>query len=74
MRDPCRTCDERHTDHGGCRCQAYMLAGDPAQADPVCAKSAHHGRVEQVVQFARRTERRDERPLIFRSAANSIAS
>lgn len=72
MRDPCRTCDERHADHGGCRCQAYMLAGDPAQADPVCAKSPHHGRVEQAVQFARRAGRQDERPLIFRSAANSV--
>jgi pyrroloquinoline quinone biosynthesis protein E len=72
MRDPCRTCDERHADHGGCRCQAYMLAGDPAEADPVCAKSPHHGRVEQAVQFARRPARQDERPLVFRSVANSI--
>jgi pyrroloquinoline quinone biosynthesis protein E len=72
MREPCRTCDERHVDHGGCRCQAYMLAGDPAEADPVCSKSAHHGRVEQAVQFARREQRQDERPLVFRSTANSL--
>ncbi|HKT65162.1 MAG TPA: pyrroloquinoline quinone biosynthesis protein PqqE, partial [Burkholderia sp.] len=42
------------------------------EADPVCAKSAQHGRVEQAVQFARRAGRQDERPLIFRSVANSI--
>ena len=25
MPEPCRTCDERHTDFGGCRCQAFAL-------------------------------------------------
>lgn len=73
MREPCRTCDERHADHGGCRCQAYMLAGDPREADPVCAKSAHHGQVEQAVQFARRRAPSDEQPLVFRSKENSLA-
>lgn len=73
MREPCRTCDERHADHGGCRCQAYLLAGDPNEADPVCAKSAHHGQVEQAVQFARRRAAPDERPLVFRSRENSLA-
>ncbi|UQO98903.1 pyrroloquinoline quinone biosynthesis protein PqqE [Burkholderia multivorans] len=73
MREPCRSCDERHVDHGGCRCQAYLLAGDPAEADPVCAKSAHHGRVEHAVRLARRATPRDEQPLVFRSVANSIA-
>lgn len=51
----------------------YMLAGDSAQADPVCAKSEHYGWVEQAVQFARRAERHDESLLFFLSAANSIA-
>ncbi|WP_310629905.1 pyrroloquinoline quinone biosynthesis protein PqqE [Paraburkholderia sp.] len=73
MREPCRSCDERHVDHGGCRCQAWLLSGDAAAADPVCAKSPDHGRVEQAVHFARRADRSDEHPLVFRSRANSLA-
>lgn len=77
MREPCRTCDERETDHGGCRCQAYMLTGDAAAADPVCAKSADHGKIEQAVKFARTSTSKaasetDEQPLIFRSRENSV--
>lgn len=73
MREPCRTCDERHADHGGCRCQAYMLTGDAAAADPVCAKSGHHGQIVQAVTLARRPKPVDERPLVFRSTGNSLA-
>ncbi len=73
MRDPCRTCDEREVDHGGCRCQAYLLTGDAAAADPVCSKSDHHGQVEQVVRLARPSARgATEQPLIFRSKENSL--
>ncbi|CAE6791187.1 PqqA peptide cyclase [Paraburkholderia nemoris] len=73
MREPCRSCDERETDHGGCRCQAYLLTGDAAAADPVCAKSAHHGQIEQVVMLARRPAPDDQvQPLIFRSRDNSL--
>ena len=43
MKEPCRSCDEKHKDLGGCRCQAFMLTGDAANADPVCSKSPHHG-------------------------------
>jgi pyrroloquinoline quinone biosynthesis protein E len=45
MREPCRSCPERGRDFGGCRCQAFALAGDAAVADPACALSPHHGRV-----------------------------
>jgi pyrroloquinoline quinone biosynthesis protein E len=73
MREPCRSCDEREIDHGGCRCQAYMLTGDAAAADPACAKSAHHGQIERVVTLARRPAREVEaQPLIFRSRDNSL--
>ncbi|MGW7413241.1 pyrroloquinoline quinone biosynthesis protein PqqE [Streptomyces sp. NPDC054863] len=41
MRDPCRSCPERHTDHGGCRCQAFQLTGDAAATDPACGLSPH---------------------------------
>ncbi|HEX2133136.1 MAG TPA: pyrroloquinoline quinone biosynthesis protein PqqE [Actinophytocola sp.] len=39
MRDPCRTCDRRALDFGGCRCQAFMLTGDASATDPVCSRS-----------------------------------
>lgn len=45
MQEPCRSCDEKERDFGGCRCQAFMLTGDAANADPVCSKSAHHGNI-----------------------------
>jgi PqqA peptide cyclase len=42
MPDPCRTCDERAQDFGGCRCQAFALLGDAAATDPACALSPRH--------------------------------
>jgi pyrroloquinoline quinone biosynthesis protein E len=54
MKEPCRSCDEKHKDLGGCRCQAFMLTGDAANADPVCSKSPHHG----VILKARRRPKR----------------
>jgi pyrroloquinoline quinone biosynthesis protein E len=43
--EPCRSCDRRAIDFGGCRCQAFALLGDAALTDPACAKSPHHDRV-----------------------------
>jgi len=45
MPEPCRSCDEKERDFGGCRCQAFMLTGDAANADPVCSKSMHHDKI-----------------------------
>ena len=70
MTEPCRSCDEKEKDFGGCRCQAYMLTGDATNADPVCAKSDHH----HLITDARE---RSEQPLentqtfVFRNDANS---
>lgn len=41
--EPCRSCDEKERDFGGCRCQAFLLTGDAEATDPVCGKSAQHG-------------------------------
>lgn len=49
MQEPCRSCDRRHIDHGGCRCQALALAGDARAADPVCRHSAHRGVVDRLL-------------------------
>jgi pyrroloquinoline quinone biosynthesis protein E len=40
--EPCRSCDQREVDHGGCRCQAFLLTGDATAADPVCGLSPRH--------------------------------
>ena len=40
MPDPCRSCARRDIDHGGCRCQAMAIAGDPNVTDPVCRYSS----------------------------------
>ena len=39
MQEPCRSCERKHVDFGGCRCQAMALAGDAAATDPVCIRS-----------------------------------
>lgn len=46
MPEPCRSCDRRAIDFGGCRCQAYHLTGDAAATDPACSLAPDHGLVE----------------------------
>jgi len=46
MAEPCSSCSRRSIDHGGCRCQAYHLAGDAAATDPACSLSPAHGLIE----------------------------
>jgi PqqA peptide cyclase len=48
MMEPCRTCPRTELDFGGCRCQAFMLAGNAAEADPICRLSPHHRIVESM--------------------------
>ena len=68
MQPPCRTCDERHKDFGGCHCQAFLITGDATQADPVCSKSPHH---DQVVQLVKKAPTQRHIPIVFRSDAES---
>ncbi|MDB6002732.1 MAG: coenzyme biosynthesis protein, partial [Rhizobacter sp.] len=71
MKEPCVSCEHREQDLGGCRCQAFMLANDPAAADPVCVKSPQHGVVTQAVQRADAPRPATEHPLVFRDPVNS---
>ncbi|MGR8979996.1 MAG: pyrroloquinoline quinone biosynthesis protein PqqE [Gammaproteobacteria bacterium] len=72
MLEPCRSCDEKEKDHGGCRCQAYLLAGDMYAADPVCSKSPHHHLIDEAVESAKASAlSAHEKPLIFRNSKNS---
>jgi PqqA peptide cyclase len=50
MREPCRSCEFREIDWGGCRCQAFAFTGDAALTDPACAKSARHAEFAQTAQ------------------------
>jgi pyrroloquinoline quinone biosynthesis protein E len=72
MPEPCRSCDEKKKDFGGCRCQAYLLTGDASQADPVCSKSPHH----ELILKARDASLAPLQPitqLVFRNPRNSRA-
>jgi pyrroloquinoline quinone biosynthesis protein E len=42
MAEPCRSCERRDFDYGGCRCQALAITGDASATDPACSKSPHH--------------------------------
>jgi pyrroloquinoline quinone biosynthesis protein E len=70
MKEPCRSCPEKVKDFGGCRCQAYLLTGDPANADPVCDRSALHYVVTDAVARARALSA-NARPILFRDDRNS---
>jgi pyrroloquinoline quinone biosynthesis protein E len=48
MLEPCRSCERREIDWGGCRCQALAIAGSAQEADPVCRKSPVHARIEEI--------------------------
>jgi PqqA peptide cyclase len=42
MQEPCRSCEFREQDWGGCRCQAFAFTGDARATDPACNKSSLH--------------------------------
>jgi pyrroloquinoline quinone biosynthesis protein E len=46
MPEPCRSCERRGEDFGGCRCQALLLAGDATLTDPACSLAPSHNIVE----------------------------
>ena len=52
MPEPCRSCDRRTVDFGGCRCQALLLAGDASVTDPVCSLAPSHGIVTNILDKA----------------------
>ena len=64
MREPCRSCDRRAADFGGCRCQAFALTGDARAADPACALAPRH----DIVLNARRAAETDsgDAKLVYR--------
>jgi PqqA peptide cyclase len=71
MREPCRACDRREIDWGGCRCQAFALAGDAAAADPACAKSSRHA---ELVALAERESAESPPAFVYRRPRPAPAS
>ncbi|HEV7998366.1 MAG TPA: pyrroloquinoline quinone biosynthesis protein PqqE [Planctomycetaceae bacterium] len=64
MPEPCRSCEWRHQDFGGCRCQAALLTGDATNTDPACSLSPHRA---TLVEAFHRTERPASEPaLVYR--------
>jgi len=49
MQEPCKTCDRREQDFGGCRCQALLLTGDAAATDPVCSLAPLRPKVDAIL-------------------------
>jgi len=62
MEEPCKSCSRRELDFGGCRCQAFLIAGNARAADPVCHLSPHHTLVEQL------TAKREDAAYSYRSS------
>ncbi len=52
MPEPCRSCDRREIDWGGCRCQAFAFTGDAGATDPACEFSPFHQQMLGVAQAA----------------------
>ena len=50
MPEPCRSCERKEIDWGGCRCQAFALTGDVAATDPACDLSPDHHLMGDAVQ------------------------
>jgi pyrroloquinoline quinone biosynthesis protein E len=68
MKEPCKSCVRKSIDFGGCRCQAFLLAGDAASADPVCGYSPTHGVVAQAIEAAQHASGEP----IYRTPRNSL--
>jgi len=60
MQEPCRSCERREVDWGGCRCQAMAIAGDAAATDPACIKSPIHARMAILTDAALTDAERNE--------------
>lgn len=63
MPEPCKSCDRRRIDFGGCRCQAFALTGDPRATDPACALAPRHA---LILEARAEAEREGERRLVYR--------
>jgi len=66
MQEPCKSCDRRTQDFGGCRCQAVLLAGEAAATDPVCSLSPNRPRVDAILTSLSTAEPSSSSQFIYR--------
>lgn len=66
MPETCRSCDLRHQDGGGCRCQAFALTGDAYATDPACQWAPQHSIIEKAIQEAESNLKKQVSPLVYR--------
>ncbi len=66
MKEPCKSCEFREIDFGGCRCQAFALTGDAANTDPACALSPMH---ESIFKQAEREAEGETSRFLYRNFA-----
>lgn len=52
MPELCRQCERKEVDFAGCRCQAFLLAGNAETTDPICSKSPLRGLVDEILAHA----------------------
>ncbi len=64
MQEPCKSCEFKKRDFGGCRCQAMAIAGDATATDPTCTKSPLNHLVRQRVDGDAGDA---EQPFVYRS-------
>jgi PqqA peptide cyclase len=69
MPEPCRSCERRAIDFGGCRCQAFHLTGNAAATDPTCHLSPDHGLIETARLEAAETP---PAPFIYRTTRSRV--
>jgi pyrroloquinoline quinone biosynthesis protein E len=50
MQEPCRSCEFKTVDFGGCRCQAALLTGEAASTDPVCGFSPNRNKLDAMLR------------------------
>ncbi|CAE7916005.1 pqqE [Symbiodinium necroappetens] len=65
MVEPCRSCERREIDWGGCRCQALALTGRAENADPACHKSRHHAALLELADAESEAEAQGETGTAF---------
>ena len=71
MMEPCRSCDRRAIDFGGCRCQAFHLTGNAAATDPACTLSPDHHLIETARDEAA-ADPGPAQPLVYRAPRRSV--
>jgi pyrroloquinoline quinone biosynthesis protein E len=64
MPEPCRSCEFKEVDFGGCRCQAFALTGNAGNTDPACTLSPMH---QQIFKLAEAEAAADNNRFIYRN-------